>query len=641
MAHRSNSIEIIDEVALPAFRGESLAPSSVMAMLRRSVHVLLQLAIGVGKSHAIDRLLASSDLHEFFDLVIYAAPTWAIINEREIVRLDAAAPVSWIKIEPRPRHLCGRLNDEWLRLESQGCSSFAKDSLCRRCPRFESPCTWPSQFARVEGKSVVFCTEQQFVLNPRFYMTLIALSGARRPLLILDEAKIVGEKFEWGMTRTQLMNFRRVVAIAGQLKVIPRGASVAAIEFVDALLATKGEGLADLRFRGCFGINMRAAAVQRIGLDQVARDFHYLGHDLDFFASSRFHERWLDESGTVHFIARPYLDRHLLIAGAHIDDQLVARRLGIGHIDSPFKNVRFAHSKTRIVNLRCRLGARSYFHGNADQILGTIAVLILRNITAKKSTLLVATKDSKEFCADHLRSVLADWGITARFVVDPDQALPPTPDPYVIPVIHYGVLGTNNYQEYESAFCCNSYYVSDQTLMRAIDESEPNARRTTLKIVAGVNHLRQAVIGDVGGDARSIESVANEHLRHLEIDPVLQATGRVRFNTKPRDVLLFGMHDFHPYLAEYKDVRTLADLRAAFGIPTAAEIGAFANGVRISTLIENGATVAAAAARCGISERTAFRRLKACGTAKNPLEVFLKGIWQSDRQSGQNTGGPA
>ena len=52
-------------------------------------------------------------------------------------------------------------------------------------------------------------------------------------------------------------------------------------------------------------------------------------------------------------------------------------------------------------------------------------------------------------------------------------------------------------------------------------------------------------------------------LRKLEVDPVIQAAGRVRFLTRPREVVFFQMDDLARDLGDVREVSCLADLRVA------------------------------------------------------------------------------
>lgn len=172
--------QVITEHDLGAFRRDRLAPEALLQIAQRHVRALVRLAVGVGKSQAADNLLESPALHEQFDFVIYAAPTWSILRERRIVRGAASSPVPWMKLLPRPKERCGDFADPWSHFEARGCSTYAKAVLCRQCQKIDpgpEPCQWPTQFGRIKDHRLLFCTEQQLVFN----RALVPISGSASP----------------------------------------------------------------------------------------------------------------------------------------------------------------------------------------------------------------------------------------------------------------------------------------------------------------------------------------------------------------------------------------------------------------------------------------------------------------------------
>lgn len=624
-------IEVVDETALSAFRRERLSPSAILSMLRDSVQVFVRIAVGVGKSAAVDAFIAEKATFEFFDLVVYVAPSWNIINERKIVAGSTTAPVPWMTINPRPRARCGVLDREWSSLEQRGCSAYAKVQLCRTCHHY-SACDWHDQLSRVADVRLVFATEQQFLNNRRFLETLIRATQSQRPLVIIDEARIVGAPMEITISEESLRMFDATLAALPKKTLTPK-LRTGAQDVVRGLLRSSFDGIESFECTSVWAINFEASAIQEVGIRLFGISFEYIGFELDLFARSRRSERWKGTDGSVRFMARPSVNRHLLVLSAHLQDEHIARRLGLDQIESPFKNIRFRHSGTRIINLRNRIGAAQYFEKNAKQILETFAVLIGRNIASGRSTLLVSRKNRKEFCAEKLRAVLSAWGLEVRFVTDGYEVLPTTPDPRMIPIIHYGILGTNNFTSYESAFCLNSFYISETDLERYINEAEPERFKLGFKITSGTRMLRQVELEHPLPASADIVAIAAQYHRHLEVDPVIQAVGRVRYATLPREIVLFQMNDFHGDIDEYGDVTSIVALRDALDLPSPKEITQSIEAAKLRISRGNGLTADEAAKALGMSRRTYFRRLKTCGSAKTPNIIFLKGFWHS---SGRN-----
>ena len=121
-----------------------------------------------------------------------------------------------------------------------------------------------------------------------------------------------------------------------------------------------------------------------------------------------------------------------------------------------------------------------------------------------------------------------------------------------------------------------------------------------------------------------LEAQANRFLRRLEIDPVIQAAGRVRFATQPREVVLFQMADLSEELPQCESVLTLELLRQRMGLGRPQARRAAAQASKLRRLRSEGLSVADAAAEVGVSLRTAMRR---CAEdperAKTPLRDSL------------------
>lgn len=621
-------MRLVEETGLDAFRRDELSPEAVLRHVERDVRVLMRLGLGVGKSHAVDELLSSSATHDRFDLVVYAAPTWNIIKERRVVRTGASL-VPYAVLEPRPVDRCGPYAERWSALEQRGCHALAKATLCRECnaKKRDDPCPWPGQIRRLEGVRLVFCTEQHLVLNRTLIQLLTAATGARRVLVILDEAQIVDRPFEVAVTDDELRMFAEVVRRATRPQGVPSGLAATWVRDLEALRVAPSADLPSARFSWSPKLNRFAHQIQKVGVDAFGPAFRYVGYDLVLLKTSAARERWKDTARSVRFVARPWLGVHLLMLSAHLRAAYVAHRLGVTRVASPFEGVRFAHTGTRVVNLRSRLGADQFFVRNRKQILDTFAVLIARNVAAGCSTLLVSRLKSKEKCAAEIGARLKGWGLEVRFVVD-GGAVPAVQDPRVIPVIHYGVLGVNDYAAYEAVYCLNSYYVAEREVAAALQEALPRDERRALRIRSKPDCVRRVEVADAAGT--DLDLLGNAYLQKLELDPVLQAVGRVRFQTKAREVVLFAMHDVTHEIPRCTTVTSLEALRQTLGVPPAKDVDAALEAEHVKALLAEGYTAAEVAAEIGVSRRTVFERIARAKSAKDPLKELKEGILHSD-----------
>src|SRR5215470_19412907 len=141
---------MIDERQLDSFRANELAPARLYEQIPDDDRVVLVgLPPGIGKSWAAQALVEHALGHDH-DLVVYIAPTRAIIRELGVMR--HLAPGSVVLLEPRPGQLCGDADAAWRDFERGGCAALAKATLCQPCAQRDingGICSWPDQLDRI------------------------------------------------------------------------------------------------------------------------------------------------------------------------------------------------------------------------------------------------------------------------------------------------------------------------------------------------------------------------------------------------------------------------------------------------------------------------------------------------------------
>lgn len=596
-----------DGASLDDLRARLLPPVLLDAVARER-HLLVAVPVGVGKSHAADRILCDPATYEHYDLVVYVAPLWSIIRERAIVKGVEPSHVPFQVLEARPRDRCGPLDPRWSRLEASGCAAHAKATLCSTCPSRDG-CTWPDRLKKetLADTRLLFLTDANLNLNRQLIPFLAAQTEAERVLLILDEARLIDGAFELVIPRVLLPLFARAVTDA-----IEPAAAEPYVCALDNLAHASTDDLAVPGWVFPFTINLKAQAIQAAGISRFGSRFGYLGYLLSSFASSRLDERWRDEHGDIHFVVRPYLAADTLILSAHMRAGYVAHRLGVAQLASPFEGVRLLHSGTRIINLKSRLGAKRYFRKNAPQLLDFFAALIARNVAARRTTVLVSCKDFKALCAKELVARLAELGHAVRFVTGDYGELGP-PDPLVVPIIHYGMAGVNDFIGYESCYCLNSFYVPIQTALDPMQEGEPEPFKLPLAVETTPHGYRRAVLASPTPRETDLAEVAELYRRKMEADTVLQAVGRVRYTTHPREVVLFQMDDFTDELGEVVELESLAAAYRAFGVPRLKALRNTKLRAQLLALVRAGLSRREAARRLGINREKARRLLAGSG----------------------------
>lgn len=600
-------VRVVTEAQLGAFRKEELSPGALLAALDREVQVLFRIPVGVGKTRAAIGLLCDPATYEAFDLVLYAAPSWAILEEVEAGLVAGGAPARRT-LKPRPAERCGSLDTVWAQFEKQGCGAHARATLCeQRCP-MRADCDWPNQMSGLAGTRLVLTTEQRLAATRTLTLSVFELTGTTRPMIVLDEAQTLDADYEVVLTWEALEQCRDVLVgleTAGGLAW--QHARCQTLEGLERLLSSTtviADVDADTFPRT---LHDNAAAIQGMGLARFGDTYQYIGRQLVHLAYSRHDERAVLPEG-IRFIARPYLNRHLLLLSAHHDPWYVAHRLGSTRIASPFEDVRVRHTGTRVLNLTDSAGASKWFGSNHVRILDAFAVIVAHNIAEGRSTLLISRKKSKALVATYLEQRLRGWGLDARLLVDEGARLAGAPDPLVIPVVHYGILGVNAYERYDSVLCVNSYYVSDKVLTKQLTQFEPRSFQVGVTICRDRAGHRVAQVEAPELDVAGQVELANIYLRKLEVDPVVQAIGRVRPLTNPRLVVAFHAASLDRDLGPVQEVRTLSELLDALGLPSARQLDRHVQAEALSLLVAQGMTVVDAGHALGLKRRTTFRR---------------------------------
>lgn len=610
MAPFRDSPKSINEAGLGGFRAGFLSSERILgALSHETALMLLRLPLGVGKSSTADAILKAPETYERYDVVVYVAPNYAIINER---RRANDLPVSQLVLAARPKDRCGGRNAEWSALEKAGCAAYAKKSICASCPEYQTsdPCLWPDKMAKkLKGVRLVLCVEQHIVNNPSFIQNICAATKAKRILLILDEARLTQASFQIRFTPGELRTFAHTLEQA-RSEVEEPEVIEATLDLVMDLLTVDERRLQGGRWEFDRALNYLASEIQATGLRHSPRGFRYLGHALVALRYSRPHERWI-ENDCIHFVAHPYLGCDTLVLAANFPAQYVKCRLGAGDVKSPFEALRVMHSDTRVYNIKNSAGAGRFFRRNKAWVLDFFAAMIDRNIRLGKRTLLVCKKATEQACAEYLARRLRELG-HAAVVVLADEYDPSNKSPLQIPIIHYGVMGINTFEDFECCYCLNSYYIRAQDLEHQFNEARPPSQRLRFRIGKDKQDYRHVAMETAPGSTE-LTPLINIYLEALEVDPVFQAVGRVRFFTKPREVIFFQTNDLKPTVGALTEFKTFEEARAHFGVVSINKLLTCNQTERLRQAIASGLSLRKAAKELHIPLSSACRHLKHYG----------------------------
>jgi hypothetical protein len=222
-----------------------------------------------------------------------------------------------------------------------------------------------------------------------------------------------------------------------------------------------------------------AAAVQRVGVQRYGETFRFLGYDLMQFAASPMETRRRGEGGDIQFSVRPYVGDCIIFSGT-TDREFARHRLG-KDLASPFADYCFIHPETRWYNLASPIGSRKFFARHSPQILDFFAGLIAHRTSEGKRVLLVAKKYFLGLCADGLTERFAKLGIGLR-VATRNWSAKQLEDPRITPLINYGMIGTNRFEQFDAVYCLTGYYVNETVVDQCLQDVTRQDLRLPIRI---------------------------------------------------------------------------------------------------------------------------------------------------------------
>lgn len=233
-------------------------------------------------------------------------------------------------------------------------------------------------------------------------------------------------------------------------------------------------------------------AVQAQGWADHADNFRFVAHELQQFGRSPLDSREWTPAGNLEFAAPPHASADVILYSGTAHPELTRFRLG-AEVVSPFEGFRFAHPETKWYNIASRLGARSYFPKNADQVLDFFAGLLARRLSEGRRPLLIAKKCFVPLCVRGLTTRLRELGLARVRLVTTGWRRATLADPLAIPVINYGAIGTNLFENFDCAYCLTGYYVTEQVVNAVVQDVLAADGHIPIRIHTGGTPRRRAV----------------------------------------------------------------------------------------------------------------------------------------------------
>ena len=191
-----------------------------------------------------------------------------------------------------------------------------------------------------------------------------------------------------------------------------------------------------------------------------------------------------------------------------------------------------------------------------------------------------------------------------------DHVLPDAPTVDVVPYLHYGAIGLNALEGYDSIIFVHGYYIPDAMLAEAVFPHLPPSQRPVPRISTHGGRRRVTWTGTISVEDQRLAEV---FLFRLEADPALQAFGRVRFTVSPRTVVMSIQHHLPSRLGRVTTVPTLTAARVALGLRSTTDERFQREIQHLQPLLAQGQTLTAAAQSLDIAPRTAKRLAATAG----------------------------
>jgi len=366
-----------------------------------------------------------------------------------------------VNLKPRPTDWCGRkINRQWQKFEKTGLGTLGRIELCSQC-HAKSKCAWPNQFGKsLKGAQVIFGTQAHLERSPNFLEQIALWVGSKNALVILDEANFIMKPFERRIVKEQLLVFLKVLEYENQQ--FPNKFNQRWAYLCGLLLAAPTSDLRSSDWHFPQFYHDWSLAIQMQGYNMHGDEFFFLAYDLIHFSRSPLESRERAPNGDIIFASAPTLSYDFIIYSGTAHQQFSEFRLG-KEFASPFGEYSFFHPGTTWFNIASRLGMKTYFKKNSPQVLDFFASLVARRLSEGKRPLLIAKKSFCDFCARQMEERLQNMGVEVRIVTS-DWSAEMLIDTGVIPLINYGMIGTNLFQEFDCAYCLTGYYVTEEAV---------------------------------------------------------------------------------------------------------------------------------------------------------------------------------
>jgi hypothetical protein len=606
---------------LSAFRKLNVSPEvldSLIAALGRSNRLVINWDLGLGKTYMYLALLRHPSTWQRYKKVVLVVYSWRLAEDLLPKLREIAPTVTYPRLEVDAP--CKGEDSDLKSLIDLNLSSVARAQFCDNCKL--KPCSYVDRMTPVPYRDaqIVVVTDGLLSTMPS---ALERMGLTEDTLVIFDEARGAGDGF-WKTFRREdvLALLHSVVRVSGltDLEITLRSvAQGGPIDYIAAAGALKTH-------------NLNRLVVQK----QFAADHLLRRYDMDTvlayaWAAVTETQRCWHEDGTYGVGMYPTITGPALILGAYLEPSFLQDRYGFPTVSQHGQPVRALHAESMVVVCPRPALAPTGSLRTLTSYWRTFAAIAAEAIQAGKTVALVTRKlkEDNPMAPPAKAGKVGGKGKKSRPGVTSQQALqvfterlesnlqrtvtiihrPPSDaeraDPYVIPVITYGMIGLGSYESYDYALGLLAYHVPIEAIVdQALSHLPPSARG---KYVMSKSDVRVPVLVSGPQSSDNLRRIFDMY-RFLEADVTLQAFGRVRYTIRPRGVFMnlrFRTDDFIPRVVT---VEKPSELRALFHLRPEARMDAHRRQLTAILEVRNrGGTMAEAARAAGISVATAER----------------------------------
>src|SRR5262249_70530 len=155
-------------------------------------------------------------------------------------------------------------------------------------------------------------------------------------------------------------------------------------------------------------------------------------------------------------------------------------------------------------------------------------------------------------------------------------------------LINYGMIGTNLFEHFDAVYCLTGFYVHEGVVNECLQDITREDLRLPIKIeTIGNPKRRVASVVDPAHRYYDTARHVQAALAFQEDNGVMQAVGRVRPFTRPREVITFQMAEL-PGVTYDAEFTTLAEARRCFRIESGRETKKATRAAQIEALRRSG-----------------------------------------------------